>query len=141
MNPESEHAERRSAQRFAFQMPTTVRVVDSDRRGSAFTQDLSARGVLFCTDVPLSAGEKVELTLVMPSEITLAESMKVCCRGRVLRVSSALHAKREVAVRLEGYEFLPDAEQSVSPPSYHPEYDSQADSAMAANVFHGRLSV
>lgn len=141
MNLESEHAERRSAQRFAFQMPTAVHAVDSNRRGTAFTQDLSARGVLFCTDVPMSPGERVELTLVMPSEITLAESMKVCCRGRVLRVSSARHAKMEVAVRLEGYEFLPDEEKIVSPAAYHPDYDSQTDSAAATHVFEGRLSV
>jgi len=48
----------------------------------------------------------------MPSEITLGESMPVRCRGRVLRVTfpvagSGAETKIGVAVRLDGYEYLP----------------------------------
>jgi hypothetical protein len=34
----------------------------------------------------INAGSEIELTLKMPSEITLGESMRVRCRGRVMRV-------------------------------------------------------
>lgn len=46
------------------------------------------------------------MVLVMPSEITLAEDMNVCCRGHVTRLECAEGAKPAVAVHIERYEFL-----------------------------------
>ena len=103
--------ERRAAQRFDFQLPVSVQVAESNHKGKGFTQNLSASGALVCTDLPLSEADTIELTLIMPSEITLAENMPVRCRGRVLRVhSSGRDAKYATAVHLEKYEFLPEAE-------------------------------
>ena len=76
--------ERRASQRFEFQLPVGIGV--SERNGNGFTQDLSGRGVSFITDMNLLAGNAIELTLMMPSEITLGESMRVRCRGQVKRV-------------------------------------------------------
>jgi hypothetical protein len=54
------------------------------------------------------------MTLVMPSEVTLAENMRVRCRGRVLRVSTAgVASKCGVAVHLDGYEFLPEGDTAA----------------------------
>ena len=51
----------------------------------------------------------------MPSEITLAENMRVRCRGRVLRVlSSTVGGRSVVAVHLDGYEFLPETDDRFS---------------------------
>jgi hypothetical protein len=58
------------------------------------------------TDLPLSEGGLVEMTLVMPSEITLAEDMNVCCRVRVVRRGEAEGGKEAFAVRIEHYDFL-----------------------------------
>lgn len=103
--------ERRSTQRFDFHLPVSVRLAGkADQEGCGFTQDLSARGALFYTDFPLALGDAVELTLVMPSEITLAENMRVRCRGKVVRVCPpTAGSKCAVAVQLAGYEFLPEA--------------------------------
>ena len=103
--------ERRSTQRFDFHLPVSVRRPGSpDHEGNGFTQNLSARGALFYSDFSLNMGEAIELTLVMPSEITLAENMRVRCRGKVVRVCPpAAGSKCAVAVQLEGYEFLPEA--------------------------------
>lgn len=101
--------ERRGGQRFGFQMPIGISRAGSGIEGSGFTHDLSARGASFYSDVTLALGDAVELTLVMPSEITLAESMRVRCRGKVVRVfPSVVAGKFGVAVQLHGYEFLPD---------------------------------
>ena len=109
MSTDQVQLERRAAQRFDFHLPVAVRLAGSDQEGCGFTQDLSARGALFYTDFQLAAGDAVELTLVMPSEITLAENMRVRCRGKVVRVSKpAVGSKSGVAVHLEGYEFLPE---------------------------------
>src|SRR6478736_4767732 len=110
--------ERRVGQRFPYLLPVSLRQSAGPVEGVGFTQDLSSRGVFFFTDAPLTEGFEIELTLRMPSEITLGDSMPVRCRGRILRVvrpngtspiplSGAAHAKIGVAVRLECYEYLP----------------------------------
>jgi hypothetical protein len=114
MNTDQVHCERRAAQRFDFHLPVTVRLAGSGQEGSGFTQDLSARGAFFYTDLALPAGACVELTLVMPSEITLAENMRVRCRGKVVRVGKpAIGNRCGIAVHLEGYEFLQEGESDA----------------------------
>lgn len=78
--------ERRVGQRFSFNLPVTLRDVAAGTEGVGFTQDVSSRGVFFFTDMPVSPSSDIELTVKMPSEITLGESMRVRCKARVLRV-------------------------------------------------------
>jgi len=133
--------ERRVGQRFPYLLPVSLRQTASAIEGLGFTQDLSSRGVFFFTDAPLEAGAEIELTLRMPSEITLGEGMVVRCRGRILRVirptawtgdsSSQHHAETKigVAVRFDGYEYLPEAAES--PASFarlsglHPQHEEE----------------
>jgi hypothetical protein len=99
--------ERRCGQRFEYQLPVLLRSPADGRSGAGFTQDLSSRGALLWTDFPLREGMIIEMTLVMPSEITLAEDMSVCCRARVLRLESHREAEKPaVAIRIDHYEFL-----------------------------------
>jgi PilZ domain len=127
--------ERRVGQRFPYALAVSLLDPSSSERGVGFTQDLSSRGAFFFTEIPLTEGSQVELTLQMPSEITLGESMPVKCRGRVLRVLKpsapgglgADGKKIGVAVRLESYEYLtiqPDfqvAHTRISPS--HPNHE------------------
>lgn len=78
--------ERRIGQRFAFNLPVSLREVATASEGLGFTQDLSSRGAFLFTDMALSEGAEIEVTLEMPSEITLGENMRVRCRGSVLRI-------------------------------------------------------
>lgn len=112
MSTDDLHLERRASQRFDFQLPVGVRLAGTDCEGYGFTQDLSGRGVFFYTDYRVAEGDTVELTLVMPSEITLTENTRVRCRGRVVRVVP-VEQKFGVAARLEGYEYLPKAETAA----------------------------
>ena len=105
--------ERRAAQRFDFQLPVSIRLAGSDREAVGFTQDLSARGAFFYTDCAVPEAAQIDLTVVMPSEITLTEKMRVRCRGRVVRVVPATSGTRiGVAVQVEGYEFLPQSQSA-----------------------------
>jgi hypothetical protein len=124
--------ERRVGQRFSYLLPLTLRQSRTSLEGVGFTQDLSSRGVFFFTDAPLQEGTEIEITLQMPSEITLGESMRVRCRGHILRVVKPVASLQEssdqsraetkvraetkigVAVRLEGYEYLADVGESAS---------------------------
>jgi hypothetical protein len=119
--------ERRAGQRFPFLLPVSLRDVATGTEALGFTQDISSRGVFFFTEMTLEEGAAIELTLNMPSEITLGASMRVRCRGQVLRVVrpsakglislaqpvSLAETKIGVAVRLDGYEYLPDAAESA----------------------------
>lgn len=117
--------ERRIGQRFAFHLPLSFRQTSTALEGLGFTQDVSSRGVYFFTDAPLREGAEIELTLRMPSEITLGESMPVRCRGRILRVvkpaatstpaiakEACAETKSGVAVRFEAYEYLTESIES-----------------------------
>lgn len=103
---EQNRIERRSCQRFSYQLPVQLRVPAQERNGSGFTHNLSSRGAMLCTDFPLGEGDFVEITLVMPSEITLADDMSVCCRARVLRREQTEGSIPTVALRIEHYDFL-----------------------------------
>ena len=128
--------ERRVGQRFSYHLPVSLRQPQAGLEDVGFTQDLSSRGVFFFTEAPLTEGSEIEITLRMPSEITLGESMPVRCRGRILRVvgpaakgnSDAPHAGKKigVAVRLDGYEYLPESAESAAAyprvSSLHPQH-------------------
>lgn len=112
MSTDQTQRERRASQRFDFQLHVAVRLAGTDRQGSGFTQDLSGSGVFFYTDFQVAEGDAVELTFIMPAEVTLTESMRVRCRGRVSRVFPA-NSKLGVAVHLEGYEYLSATESGA----------------------------
>ena len=98
--------ERRSGQRFPYQVPVLLRTPAEGRSGTGRTQDLSSKGALVLTDFPLAEGQHVEMTLVMPSEITLAEDMKVCCHARVVRREAAEGSNPAIALKIERYDFI-----------------------------------
>jgi hypothetical protein len=126
MTTPSVGVERRIGQRFALNVPVSLCELDKGTEGLGFTQDLSSRGAFLFTDMALAEGAEVQLTLIMPSEITLGENMRVRCRGRVLRIEKPLEKNREstectgkapetkigVAVCLKGYEYLPENENT-----------------------------
>ena len=104
--------ERRGAQRFEVHLPLAIHF--EGRTVPGFTQALSGRGVFFYAEMTLPEGAVVELTFTMPSEITLAESMPVRCRGRVLRASVPQTGQRNgIAVQFDAYEYLPCNEPIV----------------------------
>src|SRR6266567_1633593 len=78
--------ERRVGQRFPYLLSLSLRQLGTPLEGVGFTQDLSSRGVFFFTNAALTEGSEIELTLRMPSEITLGETMPVRCRGRILPI-------------------------------------------------------
>jgi hypothetical protein len=52
-------------------------------------------------------GSEIEFTLTLPPEITLTESIRVHCKGRVVRVEpAAAGGKIGIAAIIERYEFL-----------------------------------
>jgi hypothetical protein len=94
--------------RFDMRLPALVKVT-----GEGFqellteTQNVSARGVFFYIDRPVDQGSKIEVTLTLPSHVTLTDAVRVRFTARVLRVDAPLPASRiGVAAVIEEYEFL-----------------------------------
>ena len=113
MNIGPVRVERRGSQRFDFQLPVRLRRSGGHPDCKGVTQDLSGRGMRINIDCFPECGDAVEMILVMPAEITLAESMPVCCKGKVVRVTAGMPGKSEVAIQIERYEFLPQQERAT----------------------------
>jgi hypothetical protein len=105
---EQNRIERRSGHRFEqYQVPVLLRNTDGVA-GNGFALNLSSRGALVRTDFAMTEGQSIEITLAMPSEITMSEGMSVRCRAKVLRLHEGVdHGKFAAALRIEHYEFLP----------------------------------
>jgi hypothetical protein len=100
--------EKRATRRFALRLPVSVNYADNGmQEKSAQTRDVSARGICFYVDSQIEAGAVIEFTLTLPPEITLTESIRVRCKGKVVRVDQATpDGKVAVAAVIDEYEFL-----------------------------------
>lgn len=73
---------------------------------SAETKDVSARGIFFYFDSNLNEGSPIEFTLTLPPEITLTESIRVRCSGKVVRVDRSADSKVGIAAAIDQYDFV-----------------------------------
>jgi PilZ domain len=103
--------EKRAARRFALRIPVSVaRGDDSNFNESAEIRDVSARGICLYLDSPIAQGSPIGFTLTLPPEITLTESIRVQCKGHVVRLEDSMEeGKMAVAAVIEEYEFLPES--------------------------------
>lgn len=102
--------DKRAARRFALRIPVSVaRGEDENFNESAEIRDVSARGICLFLDAPIEQGSPIGFTLTLPPEITLTESIRVQCKGHVVRIEEgAPVGKMAVAAVIEEYEFLPE---------------------------------
>jgi hypothetical protein len=99
--------EKRATRRFSLRLPVSVRYGEQER--AAQTRDVSARGICFYIDSNIQDGSALDFTLTLPPEITLTESIRVRCKGHVVRVESGnATGNLAVAAIIDEYEFLAD---------------------------------
>jgi len=100
--------EKRATRRFALRLPVSVTYSENgSQEKTAQTRDVSARGICFYLDSAITAGSAIEFTLTLPPEITLTESIRVRCKGKVVRVDNNGPANKvAVAAVIDEYEFL-----------------------------------
>jgi hypothetical protein len=107
----SETQEKRAARRFALRIPVAVaRGEGLEHNEPAQLRDVSARGISLYLDSVIENGSPLSFTLTLPPEITLTESIRVQCKGRIVRVENqGSNGKMAVAAVIEEYEFVPES--------------------------------
>ncbi len=103
--------EKRATRRFSLRLPVSIRFTNGGvHEFSAETRDVSARGVFFYLEKRLSEGSPIEFTLTLPPEITLTESIRVRCKGRVVRVEDSAEGSPQerigVGAVIDQYDFV-----------------------------------
>jgi hypothetical protein len=96
--------EKRSTRRFALDLPVAVYFHENGTyQATGRTRDVSSRGVFFYLSSEISQGTSVEFIMTLPSEITFANSIRVHCVGKVLRVETTASGQG-IAVAIEKYD-------------------------------------
>ena len=103
--------DKRATRRFALKLPVAVTYAENGAQElSAQTRDVSARGICLFVDTSIATGAPIEFTLTLPPEITLTESIRVRCKGKVVRVDDGgSNGKVAVAAVIDEYEFLSES--------------------------------
>ena len=96
--------ELRAAVRFPLCVPITVSTETGDL--SAVTENISANGVLFQLEQPLTVGTIVGFTIAMPAEaMGTATDVVLRCIGRVVRCTLDVINTAHVAAVIDKYNF------------------------------------
>ena len=106
-------ADRRNATRFGLKLPVIIRWKDGDQKREATTvsQDVSSSGISFLLPQGIQDGTSVEVEMTLPSQITLADAVRVRCMGRIQRCSQDEGAGAGMAASIHKYEFLASADE------------------------------
>ncbi len=103
--------DRRTVKRYDLSLPVIVRArVDKEpvsRTGE--TQNISNRGVYFTIDSNLSVEAELDITMILPADVTADTEVFIRAAGKVIRVdkrSENVGEKVNVAVMFEIYEIV-----------------------------------
>ncbi len=103
--------DQRAMRRFSMQLPVQVNASAAGREVIAVTKDVSARGVYIYLDSELTEETPIEFTLTLPPEITMTQSIRVHCKGKVVRVDREQPGRIGIAAMIDHYQFLDSEEK------------------------------
>lgn len=101
--------------RLRHQVPVQFRERGSGEWIDGASENISRSGLLLCSSTPLEIGSELELTLVMPAELTGDKSAQVICEGTLVRVEAVPSPRRakqtefRIACTITDYKFVPSA--------------------------------
>ena len=103
-------AERRKFRRYDLSIEVQVRprkrVANPVR---TYTRDISARGIYFDLSEKMEVGSELEFEIYLPPELCAGKSVRVRCRGRIVRLEKSKPAGGiGIAASIESYEFVRD---------------------------------
>ena len=101
-------SERRIDTRVNIRVPLLFHALNNpgSTEQKAESENISQRGIFFSTDVPLTVGTPVEVSLRMPQELAGKMASDVKCVARVVHVrpSSSVGGKMGIGLHIERYE-------------------------------------
>jgi PilZ domain len=102
--------EQRANRRFSLQLPVSIHYTDGHAPEiAAETRNVSAQGVYFYAQSKLAEGSRIEFTMTLPPEVTLTDSIRVRCQGKVVRIDNGgSSAEIGIAAIIEQYDFIAD---------------------------------
>jgi len=100
--------DKRASSRILVNVPVKVRSQESPDQASAITRDLSTGGVFLYTDRRITAGSKLEIVLILPSELGLGQKQWACCQASVVRVEDGEGHQFGVAATIDRLDLLPE---------------------------------
>jgi c-di-GMP-binding flagellar brake protein YcgR len=101
-------SDKRARSRIPVSVPARVRSKDTEQEHTAITRDLSIGGVFLYTDRNITQGSKLEIILILPSELGLGEKQWACCQASVVRVEDGQGKGFGVAARIDRLDMLPE---------------------------------
>src|ERR1700740_3603281 len=100
--------DKRARSRIPLRVPVKVRSKEMVAEDTAVTRDLSISGVFLYTDRRVTEGSKLEIILILPSELGLGEKQWACCQASVVRVEDGEGHGFGVAGPLHRLDMLPE---------------------------------
>lgn len=100
--------EKRARSRIPVSVPAKVRSKETVAEDHAVTRDLSVSGVFLYTDRRVTKGSKLEIVLILPSELGLGEKQWACCQASVVRVEDGEGHRFGVAATIDRLDMLPE---------------------------------
>ena len=99
--------ERRKYRRIDMELPIEIFFEGSEVPVVGSTKNVSAGGVKFVVSRRIEHNSDLEFVLSLPPEITLCDTMRMRCKGRILRVSTEGEFGSTAVASIQKYEFLP----------------------------------
>ncbi len=100
---QQETQERRGRQRFPIVLPIVI-AGNSGTEIQGVTQNMSAEGVFFQAREWPSELSSISFKMIFPKEITGTESIRVICKGTIVRLEEGLRGVG-VATTIDSYRF------------------------------------
>lgn len=92
-------------------LPVAVTLNEDGREARVKTKDISSSGVYLEFSAPMDVGSSLEFVLTLPPEITRGKSVRVKCKGKVVRVDHVSEGSAVgVAATIDRYEFVRNAD-------------------------------
>jgi hypothetical protein len=96
--------ERRVKQRFLVHLPIVITAAPTRGEIQGVTRDVSANGVFFYPNHWPSGLQSIAFKMILPEEITGSESIRVTCKGTVVRLELTPESRMGVAATIDSYE-------------------------------------
>jgi len=101
-------SERRSSQRIPVRVGVSLRSPQSEP-ATGYTRDLSTSGIFLYANAEILVGNKMEMVLMLPTQLTGGEKRWVCCQAEVIRVEvGGEDGRLGVAASIQSMATLPE---------------------------------